>query len=325
MTIHQKLKHEKRNIEWSQLSWNWMSGCDGIDGEHCEGCYAKCIATMRLKGRYGYPKEDPFKVVLHPDKLFGHAPETLPDWTKRQSPGGRYPLISGPFKRWVKHPLVRKVPTVYFNVSMGDWMFAEPDWRREALKIMRDCPHHIFVTLTKQYERLSFLKWTPMLKNVIIGISVTNREQAQATHSAYTDTVSGSIDKLRKVDAFTRLVCFEPLLEDVADLVDLTGIHWIIIGKRTKQIGTPEFMPEKEWVDKLIAMAREQDIPVFLKPSMTAPAGWEMIQETPYERIREATRVKTLKEYQDHMDGAIKKAMIPPPPRGRMCGSDGIY
>jgi hypothetical protein len=84
-------------------------------------------------------------------------------------------------------------------------------------------------------------------------------------------------------------------------------------------------MPEKEWVNKLIAKARRSDIPVFLKPSMTGPAGWEQIQETPYERIREAMRVKTLKEYQDHMDGAIKKAMVPPPPRGRMCGSDGIY
>ena len=292
MTIHEKLVGEKRNIEWSQLSWNWMSGCGGPcgDGVHCKGCYAKPIAT-RLRGRYGYPKYDPFKVVLHQDKM--------------------------------DLPTRRKKPTVYFNVSMGDWMFAEPDWRQEALLIMKACPRHIFVTLTKQYDRLWVFKVDapqedPSDKrygrriplNVIIGISVTNREQVQG------------IDKLReKVDAGTKLVCFEPLLEDVSDLVDLTGINWIIIGKRTRQGKTSEFMPEKEWVDKLIAKARELDIPVFLKPSMTDPAGWEAIQETPYARIREVMQPR-----QQTVDGLIQKHMRnPPPPRGRMCGSDGIY
>ena len=300
MTIHEKLVGEKRNIEWSQLSLNWMSGCDGPkgDGVHCKGCYAKPIAR-RLRGRFGYPKHDYFKVVLHSDKM--------------------------------DLPTRRKKSTVYFSVSMGDWMFAEPNWRKEALEIMKSCPQHIFVTLTKIYDKLWVLKVdSPMgvdgvrvvagrivqnisyqiPKNVIIGISVTNREQVRG------------IDKLREVDAFTKLVCFEPLLEDVSDLVDLTGINWIIIGKRSRQGRTPEFMPEREWVDKLIAKARELDIPVFLKPSMTTSAGWEQIQETPYERIR-----RVMGPRPQTMDGLIQKHVrnIPPPPRGRMCGSDGIY
>ena len=65
-----------------------------------------------LRGRFGYPKHDYFKVVLHQDKLFGDAPTHLPVWTKQQ-----IPMIGGPYKRWPKHPLVRKVPTVYFNVT----------------------------------------------------------------------------------------------------------------------------------------------------------------------------------------------------------------
>ncbi len=270
MTIHEnRLKGVKRNIEWSQESWNWMSGCEGPGGVLCKGCYAKNIAR-RLRGRFGYPERDYFKVVLHKDKM--------------------------------DLPTRRRKPTVYFNVSMGDWMFAEPVWRMEALEIMRACKHHIFVTLTKQYDdlwkitadsplapagvhvvnkQLAIALSNVIPKNVIIGISVTNRNQVQG------------IDALREVPAFTRMVCFEPLLEDVSDLVDLEGIGWIIIGKRTRQGKTPEFMPEKGWVDRLIAKAREQDIPVFLKPSMTGPAGcmkksgWEVIQETPYERIRE--------------------------------------
>ena len=136
---------------------------------------------------------------------------------------------------------------------------------------------YCLVSVTKMCCGQAFM----ISSNVIVGISVTNREQVRG------------IDKLREVSAFTRMVCFEPLLEDVSDLVDLTGINWIIIGKRTRQGRIPEFMPEKEWVDKLVAKARELNVPVFLKPSMTGPAGcmkksgWEVIQETPYERIRE--------------------------------------
>lgn len=247
------MKGAKRNIEWSQESYNWTSGCDGIEGVHCEGCYAKFIAENRLKGRFGYPLDDPFRVVFHPDKL------------------------DLPFKR--------KAPRVFFNVSMGDWMYAESKWRREALRIMKACPHHIFVTLTKQYNKLWMIsadcvpliqKSTTIPKNVIVGISVTKKNQ---THG---------IERLKEVPAFIRMVCFEPLLEDVSDLVDLTGIGWIIIGKRTRQGRTPEFKPEKRWVDALIAKARKQDIPVFIKPNLDPHRQWypEPIEETPYDYIR---------------------------------------
>lgn len=279
-----KLKGEKRNIEWSQESLNWMSGCEGPEGDgvHCKGCYAKSMAT-RLRGRFGYPLHDPFSVVFHPDKL--------------------------------KIPFKRKAPRVFFSVSMGDWMYAEQKWRRDALQMMYDCPRHIFVTLTKLYDRLWNIEYDcpekglprprrrglveiPM--NVIVGISVTNRQQVWG------------IEKLKEVPAFIRLVCFEPLLEDVSPIVDLEGIGWVIIGKRTRQGRTPEFTPNKIWVDNLIAKARELNIPVFLKPSMTGRQWYpEPIEETPYERIRGAMQTQT--------------KIITPPPPGRMCGSGGIY
>lgn len=264
------MKGAKRNIEWSQESLNWMSGCEGFEGVHCEGCYAKFIAEKRLRGRFGYPEDEPFSVVFHPDKL--------------------------------EIPFKRKAPRVFFSVSMGDWMYAEVDWRRKALKIMRDCPHHIFVTLTKQYDRLRILHWIPVPKNVIIGISVTNRQQVRG------------IDKLREVDAFIRLVCFEPLLEDISDFVDLTGIGWIIIGKRTRQGRIPEFRPEKRWVDALIVKARKQDIPVFVKPNLDPHRQWypEPIEETPYDYIwttmlAEEEGIKKIEEYQNKV---IKKVLL---------------
>ncbi|MCK4267115.1 MAG: DUF5131 family protein, partial [Thermoplasmata archaeon] len=210
---------------------------------------------------------------------------------------------------WSLHPLVKRRPTVYFNVSMGDWMYAESNWRREALRIMKACPRHIFVTLTKQYADLWKIEndlWRAGIaeipKNVIVGISVTKKDQVWG------------IDELRRSEAFIRMVCFEPLLEDVSDLVDLTGIGWIIIGKRTRQAHILEFTPEKEWVDALVAKARELDIPVFLKPSMTLPQRWEAIQETPYDYIKttmlaeEEGKIK-YETYLEHQNKAIEKAL----------------
>jgi len=99
------------------------------------------------------------------------------------------------------------------------------------------------------------------------------------------------------VPAFIRLVCFEPLLQNLADSVDLEGINWVIIGKRTNSGGVKEFQPNKVWVDKLIAKAREYDIPVFLKPSMTRRRWYpEPIEETPYEKIRQKMDAEKLKQ-----------------------------
>jgi len=67
-------------------------------------------------------------------------------------------MISGPFKKWNLHPLVKRKPTVYFNVSMGDWLCAPSNWRSEALRVMEASKQHIFVTLTKLYDALHLIR-----------------------------------------------------------------------------------------------------------------------------------------------------------------------
>lgn len=57
----------KTKIEWADSVWNPVTGCTPVS-EGCERCFARRMAN-RLKGRYGYPKDDPFRVTLHPDKL----------------------------------------------------------------------------------------------------------------------------------------------------------------------------------------------------------------------------------------------------------------
>ena len=54
-------------IEWADEVWNPVTGCTPIS-EGCRNCYAKRMAA-RLKGRYGYPEDEPFRSTFHPDRL----------------------------------------------------------------------------------------------------------------------------------------------------------------------------------------------------------------------------------------------------------------
>lgn len=54
-------------IEWATDVWNPVTGCSPIS-IGCDNCYARRMAN-RLRGRFGYPKDDPFRVTFHPDRL----------------------------------------------------------------------------------------------------------------------------------------------------------------------------------------------------------------------------------------------------------------
>ena len=57
----------KTKIEWTEYSWNPVTGCTPIS-EGCQNCYARRMAN-RLRGRCGYPAEEPFRVTLHSERL----------------------------------------------------------------------------------------------------------------------------------------------------------------------------------------------------------------------------------------------------------------
>lgn len=242
----------KKNIEWSKVSINPITGCNGPDRKRCEFCYAERIAR-RFKGLHGYPEPDPFVPVFHPHRL----------------------------EKIIK----KKKPTVYFFGSMCDWLDegVKPEWRGNCLRVMAENDRHLFITLTKQYANLwkaaydspsGMIPW-----NVWIGISVCYRSQVWG------------IEELRKIDAPIRFVSYEPLKEDVSNIVRLEDMDWIIIGAQSKQPGIdelpsiPYFRPEKPWVQRLVQKARKKEIPVFLKPNLGdyVADGWfdEIIEEMP--------------------------------------------
>jgi len=184
----------KTKIEWTEYSWNPVTGCTPAS-EGCKNCYAKRMAT-RLKGRYGYPEDEPFKVTLHPEKL--------------------------------KEPLKWKKPRRVFVCSMGDLFHEQvPDeYIAKVWEVMNNASQHTFLVLTKRPQRmkdfLARLGWYihdrdgyPMeavldeggkytLKNVWLGVTAENQQRADER-----------IPILLQIPAAVRFVSIEPMLGPV--------------------------------------------------------------------------------------------------------------
>jgi protein gp37 len=112
-------------IEWAERTWNPVTGCSPIS-EGCENCYAKRMA-QRLRGRCGYPEDEPFKVTLHSKRL--------------------------------EEPLRLRRPSRIFVCSMGDLFHEDvPDtFIDRVFATMALAAHQTFLILTKRPERM--LKW----------------------------------------------------------------------------------------------------------------------------------------------------------------------
>ncbi|MDS4028618.1 MAG: phage Gp37/Gp68 family protein [Candidatus Contendobacter sp.] len=121
----------------------------------------------------------------------------------------------------LRQPLERKKPTLYFVCSMAD-LFHEnvPDaFIDQVLDIARRTPHHTYQVLTKRAERLPhFFASRPGPANVWLGVTVEDRRYGPPR-----------IEHLRRTPARIRFLSVEPLLEDLGPL-DLSGIHWVIVG-----------------------------------------------------------------------------------------------
>jgi protein gp37 len=150
-------------------------------------------------------------------------------------------------------PLMRKKPTIYFVNSMSD-LFHEkiPDeYIERVFGVIANTPHHTYQILTKRGARMArFFRTRTVPTNAWLGVSVENKRHGVPR-----------IDHLRKVPAKIRFLSVEPLLEDVGEL-DLTDIHWVIVGGESG----PKARPMKEeWADNVRVQCEEQDVAFFFK------------------------------------------------------------
>lgn len=170
----------------------------------------------------------------------------------------------------INEPCNRKEPTMYFVANtgdaFGDWVPAS--WIDAMMKVMENCPQHIFQLLTKNPKRYKEFEHR-FTRNIWVGASVTCNEQIPF------------IDEVRYVkNAGVHFISFEPLMEAL-DLtkVDLTGIDWCIVG--AESIGSADnpknLKLSQQYASPLIAGILEAKICLFTKPNLQwNPAYKEM-------------------------------------------------
>lgn len=152
----------------------------------------------------------------------------------------------------LRKPYTWTQPKRVFVNSMSDLFHPLiPDaYIAQVFAVMADTPQHQYQVLTKRPERAA--TWEgPWPKNIWLGTSVEDRK---ALHR---------IDALRASAAQTRFLSCEPLLEDLGP-VDLTGVHWVIVGGESGKGFRP--MPHR-WARSLRDQCVAQDVAFFFKQS----------------------------------------------------------
>ena len=110
-----------------------------------------------------------------------------------------------------------------FTCSWSDFFHSAADaWRPEVWEIIRTCNWLNFQILTKRIERVRERlpsDWGERgYPNVWLGVSVENKR------------FLWRVDQLREIPARVHFVSGEPLLEDISEELDLTGVEWFIVG-----------------------------------------------------------------------------------------------
>lgn len=188
----------------------------------CKHCYAETMAR-RLQAMGVKGYDNGFKLSILPERLV--------------------------------EPLNRRKPTTYFVNSMSDLFHNDIpfEFLDQVFDVIERTPQHIYQILTKRSPRM--LKYFTsrgrvVPDNVWLGVSVENRKYGLSR-----------IDDLRKIKASIRFLSVEPLLEDVGE-IDLTDIHWVIVGGESG----PKARPMKaEWVESIKDQCEQDGVAFFFK------------------------------------------------------------
>jgi len=214
---------DRSAIEWTDASWNPVRGCTKVS-PGCTHCYAETFAE-RFRGVPGHPYEHGFDLRLVPNK----SPEPL---------------------CWQKSRMV-------FVNSMSDLFHQDvpTDYIAQVAQVMLMANWHAFQVLTKRADRLRDLLAGPLLSaaqqpHIWWGVSVENRRYGLPR-----------VESLRASPAAVRFLSIEPLLEDLGS-IDLSGIHWVIVGGESGP-GARPMTPE--WVESIREQCASAGIPFFFK------------------------------------------------------------
>jgi protein gp37 len=153
----------------------------------------------------------------------------------------------------LEQPLKKKKATKYFVNSMSD-LFHEKmpqNFLDKIMGVIDLTPQHIYQILTKREDKMfEYFQERRVPENIWLGVTVEDKKHGVPR-----------IDKLRNIDATIKFLSVEPLLEDIGE-IDLTGIHWVIVGGESGAKARPM---KKEWALNVKRQCEEQNVAFFFK------------------------------------------------------------
>ena len=214
-------------IQWTNETWNPATGCKHVS-PGCAMCYAeKMHRRQQAMGTIGYERD--------------FQEGAYPNWAAMDKPLG-----------WKK-------PRMVFVNSMSDLfhpnLTADAKFMSRVWYIFGRACQHQYQVLTKRPESMrDFLlhgkKPIIVPPNVWLGVSAENRKHGVPR-----------IPLLQECPATIRFLSCEPLLEDLGEL-DLTGIHWVIVGGESGWNPRPMNMA---WAQSISDQCKAAGVPYFFK------------------------------------------------------------
>ncbi len=209
-------------IEWTNATWNPVTGCTKISAG-CDHCYAERFSE-RFRGVVGHPFENGFDLTLRMERI-------------------RQPLS------W------RRSRMIFVN-SMSDLFHkrVSQSFIDQVFDTMEAANWHTFQILTKRSSLMRNYvnrryKDTVCPSNIWLGVSIED------------GTKKSRVEHLRQTNATTRFLSVEPLIGPTGSL-DLSGIHWVIVGGESG----PKARPMKaEWVREVREQCLHEDVAFFFK------------------------------------------------------------
>jgi len=232
------------DIEFADVNWNFETGCD----TGCAFCYARKFA-FRLKGRYGYPRDEPFRCTLHTNKM--------------------------------NDPIKTNRSKKIFVDSMGD-LFCKAMTKKKRKEWIMSMFHVIYeANGIDNYHQYQILTKTPQFIPSILSPKVTIPENIWMGVSM---TRPGDlwrwVELKRVMNEYPGdpllWVIFEPLHAEMGLVKDgkLTSmgmefnmVDWIVVGAETgNRRGKIE--PEKDWLIDIEDFCDITDTPLFMKDNL---------------------------------------------------------
>jgi protein gp37 len=181
---------ENSAIEWTDATWNPVTGCTRISAG-CDNCYAARFSE-RFRDVPGHPFETGFDLTLRPARLL--------------------------------QPLGWKRPRMIFVNSMSDLFHKSipSSYIARVFDTMEKADWHIYQILTKRSSLLqkfinSRYRSAQAPSHIWLGTSIENQR------------ATSRIAHLQRANAGVRFLSIEPLIGPVGKL-SLDGIHWVIVG-----------------------------------------------------------------------------------------------